>query len=257
MRFAMLGSGSKGNATLIEYAGTRVLVDCGFPTREAEARLARLGVAPDSIDAILVTHEHADHLGGVGRYARRHGTTVWITQGTHRAWADPEVPAVRIFSPHQDFTIGDLCIRPYPVPHDAREPCQYVIAAGGRRLGILSDAGHVTAHMRATLSGCDALLLECNHDPALLAAGPYPASLKERVGGNRGHLANAQAAELLRGIDCSRLQHLVLTHLSEVNNRPDLARAAVTGAITAPSGADADWIVCADQGQGLDWRALA
>lgn len=253
MRFAMLGSGSKGNATLIEFRGTRVLVDCGFNTREAERRLDRLGVDPASLDAILVTHEHGDHLGGVGRYARRHGTPVWLTHGSHRAWTDAAGTTVQAFSPHQGFTIGALDIQPYPVPHDAEEPCQYVIAAGGRRLGILSDAGHVTAHMRQTLSGCDALMLECNHDPALLAAGPYPPSLKDRVGGAQGHLANAQAAGLLAQIDCSRLQHLVLTHLSETNNRPELARGAVTGAL----GRDEPWIVCADQAQGLGWRELA
>ncbi|MFT4047030.1 MAG: MBL fold metallo-hydrolase [Solimonas sp.] len=256
IRFAMLGSGSKGNATLIEHGGTRLLVDCGFNLKEAEARLLRLGVEPQSLAAILVTHEHGDHLGGVGRLARRHRLPVYMTHGTHRGWQDAEVPALVRFSPHQRFEIGGLAIEPYPVPHDAAEPCQYVIAAGPgaarRRIGILSDAGHVSSHMRAVLAGCDALMLECNHDPELLRAGPYPASLKLRVSGDRGHLSNGQAAELLRGYETARLQHLVLTHLSETNNRPHLALDAVRAALDG----DLAGLRCADQALGLDWAEV-
>lgn len=253
IRFAILGSGSKGNATLVECAGTRVLIDCGFNTRDAEARLRRLGVEPESLDAILVTHEHSDHLGGVARYARKYGTPVWITHGTCTAWDDPQVPQIRRFSPHDRFRIGAIDVQPYPVPHDAREPCQYVLGDGVRRLGVLSDAGHVTAHMHALLADCDALSLECNHDPQMLADGPYPAALKRRVGGGLGHLSNGQAAGLLAAVDAARLQHLVLTHLSEVNNTPALARATAVAALER----DEDWIVCAGQQDGLDWRELA
>jgi phosphoribosyl 1,2-cyclic phosphodiesterase len=253
MRFAILGSGSKGNATLVECGRTRVLVDCGFATREAEARLLRLGVEPASVNALLVTHEHSDHLGGVGRFARRHRLPVWLTHGSCAAWTDPEDIDIRCFSPHEPFRIGELEVRPYPVPHDAREPCQYVLGDGRQQIGILSDAGHVTAHMRSVLGDCDALMLECNHDPAMLAAGPYPPALKRRVGGGLGHLSNAQAAALLSGLTLARLQHLVLTHLSEVNNRPELARAAMVGAL----GHDPDWLVCAEQEAGLGWRQVA
>ncbi|WP_043112629.1 MBL fold metallo-hydrolase [Solimonas flava] len=257
IRFAMLGSGSKGNATLIEHGTTRVLIDCGFNLKETEARLLRIGVEPGSLAAVLVTHEHGDHLAGVGRLARRHRVPVYMTYGTHRVWQDPEVPALVRFSPHQQFTIGSLAIEPYPVPHDAEEPCQYVIAAGNgaarRRIGILSDAGHISPHMRAMLAGCDALMLECNHDPELLRVGPYPPSLKLRVGGERGHLSNEQAAALLAGYEVERLQHLVLTHLSETNNRPQLALAAVRAAI----GGEHAGLRCAHQEQGLDWAELA
>ena len=252
MRFAMLGSGSKGNATLIEYRDTRLLVDCGFNAREAVQRLDRLGVDPESISAILVTHEHSDHLGGVARVARRLRTPVYMTHGTYAAWDDRDVPAVVRFNPHQGFSIGALDVHPYPVPHDAREPCQYVLSAAGRRVGILSDAGHVTPHMRAVLSDCDALMLECNHDPEMLRLGPYSATLKRRVGSDRGHLSNQQAAGLLRGLEIARLQHLVLTHLSETNNTPQHARTAVCETL----GFEADWIVCAAQDQGLDWRVV-
>lgn len=253
LRFASLGSGSRGNGTLIEAGATKVLIDCGFLLKESEERLARLGVEAAALDAILVTHEHGDHLGGVGRLARRYGIAVYLTHGTAQAWSDDKVESVHTISPHQAFSIGDLDIQPYPVPHDAREPCQYVLAHRGRRLGVLSDAGHVTAHMRDILSACDALMLEFNHDVAALAAGPYPPSLKQRVGGMRGHLNNRQSADLLRSIDCSRLQHLVLTHLSETNNTPELALRSVHEALQAQP----DWVVCAHQDQGLDWRELA
>ncbi|SEQ42104.1 Phosphoribosyl 1,2-cyclic phosphodiesterase [Solimonas aquatica] len=253
MRFAMLGSGSKGNATLIEHGGTRILIDCGFNLRETEARLLRLGVEPASLTAILVTHEHGDHLGGVGRLARRHRIPVWMTYGTRRAWQDPEVPHLIRFNPHQRFAIGSLAIEPYPVPHDAQEPCQYVIGDGRLRLGVLSDAGHISAHMRAVLAGCDGLLLECNHDLRMLRDGPYPESLKRRVGSDRGHLSNDQAAGLLQAYEWQRLQHLVLTHLSESNNRPELALAAVHAAL---DGAALPSLRCAHQEQGLDWSEL-
>ncbi len=253
LRFASLGSGSKGNGTLVEAGGTRLLIDCGFVLRETEARLQRLGVEPASLAGILVTHEHGDHLGGVARLARRHGLTVYLTAGTQRAWKDHGVESVRSISPHEAFSVGAIEVQPYPVPHDAREPCQYVLGHRDLRLGILSDAGHVTAHMRQSLSGCDALMLECNHDRALLAAGPYPPSLKLRVGGMLGHLENAQSAALLRDIDRSRLQHLVLTHLSETNNRPELALAAMAEVMQAQP----PWMVCAEQDGGLDWREIA
>src|SRR3546814_11906360 len=144
IRFAMLGSGSKGNATLIEHGSTRILVDCGFQLRETEARLRRLGVEPASLAAVIVTHEHSDHLGGVGRLARKHGVPVYMTYGTHRVWKDPEVPTLVRFSPHQRLEIGGLAIEPYPVPHDAGEPCQYAVRAGALMIGILSAAGPIS-----------------------------------------------------------------------------------------------------------------
>lgn len=252
MRFALLGSGSRGNAALICAGRTRVLLDCGLGLAEARLRLSRLGVEAAGLDGILVTHEHGDHLGGVGALARRFGLPVWMTPGTYSVWRNPVPSQVRMINPHEAFTIDDLRVQPYPVPHDAREPCQFVFSDGRLRLGVLSDAGSVTAHMRSTLAACDALLLEFNHDSELLAAGPYPDSLKRRVGGAYGHLSNAQAAGLLKSIDCSRLQCLVLTHLSETNNTPARALAAAR----AVQCCDPDLVVCADQTVGLDWRQL-
>lgn len=229
MRFAAVGSGSRGNATLIEAGGTRLLIDCGFSRREIEARLAALDVEPGSLDAILVTHEHGDHIAGVGPFAAHHRLPVWATPGTWRAAGCRPDTDVRLFVPHGHggVRIGDLRVRPFPVPHDAREPCQLVVEGNGRKLGVLTDTGTITTRIRERLGDCDALMLEANHDPALLRCGPYPPSLQARVGGAFGHLSNRQAAELLDGIGHERLTHLVLAHVSAHNNRPDLARSAV------------------------------
>jgi phosphoribosyl 1,2-cyclic phosphodiesterase len=252
VRFAYLGSGSRGNAALIQAGGTTLMLDCGFSLAETERRLQRAGVEPSALGAIVVTHEHSDHLNGVARLARKYRIPVWMTRGTHAAWGDSDVPVLEFCCTHTPFALGDIGLSPYPVPHDAREPCQFVFSDGRRRIGVLSDAGHITPHIRASLGGCDALLLECNHDPGLLAAGPYPDSLKQRVGGPLGHLSNGQAAALLGEIETGRLQHMVVAHISETNNRPALARAAVAGALNCAE----DWIAVADQDAGLEWREV-
>lgn len=250
MRFALIGSGSKGNGTLIEHGQTRLLVDCGFSLRETEARLQRLDCEPESLDAILVTHEHGDHIRGVGLLARRYGVPVWATRGTVNGSRPGEVPTLNLFDVHQQLAIGDIEIQPFPVPHDAREPCQFIFSDGDRRLGLLTDTGGSTPHIHACLSGCDALILECNHDPQMLADGPYPPGLKQRVGGAWGHLSNAQAAQILTDIDTGGLQYLVAAHLSDKNNTPALARQALADAL----GCLPQEIEIACQEQGTDWR---
>ncbi len=228
MRFASLGSGSRGNATLVEAGDTRLLVDCGYTLREFERRLAALEVAVEALSAILVTHEHSDHVRGVGPVARRHGIPVWTSAGTARAADLGDLPALRTFASNgAPFCIGDIEVTPCAVPHDAREPCQFVFAAASRRLGVLTDTGRATPHIVASLQGVDALLLECNHDTGMLATGPYPPTLRARVGGPFGHLSNGQAAELLQRLDHGRLSTLVAGHLSEKNNHPALAEAAL------------------------------
>jgi phosphoribosyl 1,2-cyclic phosphodiesterase len=230
MRFASLGSGSRGNATLIESGGTRLLLDCGFPAREAERRLGDLGVDPQTLDAILVTHEHGDHVRGVGVMARRHELPVWMTPGTFRKAACGDIVDLMAFGAHEgELQIGDFTVRPFAVPHDAGEPVQFVFEAGGCRLGILTDTGSITPHVVESLGCCDALVLECNHDSGMLASGPYPRALQARVGGALGHLSNRQAAWLVGHLDTPRLRHLVAAHLSEKNNRPELARSALLG----------------------------
>ena len=254
IRFASLGSGSAGNALLVEAGATRVLLDCGFGLRETSARLARLGRTPDELSAIVVTHEHGDHLGGVFRLARRHALPVWLTHGTWAACGEDDVGLdLRIVDSHRAFGLGALELQPFPVPHDAREPVQYVFAAGGRRLGVLTDIGEVTPHVRAMLDACDALVLECNHDAGMLARSAYPASLKRRIAGRYGHLENSAAAGLLAQIDCSRLQHLVAAHLSERNNSPQLALAALAPVL----GRDPAWIDVASPEAGFGWREIS
>lgn len=255
MRFASLGSGSQGNALIVEAGETKVMVDCGFSARMATARLARLAAAPDDLDAILVTHEHGDHVGGVFAFARRHRLTVYLTHGTHAAASRgvSALPECRLIDGHSPFSIGDLEVMPFPVPHDAREPVQYVFGDGLHRLGVLTDTGSITPHIIHVLGACDALLLECNHDCDMLAASRYPAVLKQRIGGRFGHLENSQAAALLRQVETGRLQHLVAAHLSQENNRPELA----VGALAAALGCSEDWIGVADQETGFAWRQLS
>lgn len=252
MRFASLGSGSRGNATLVEQGDTLLMIDCGFSCAEVERRMGRLGRRAADISAILVTHEHTDHIGGVARLVRRHSIPVWMTAGTSAMHRDGDLPRLNHFNGHQSFVIEDLEIHPFPVPHDAREPCQFVFSDGRVRLGLVTDTGCVTEHMVRSLDGCDALLLECNHDPGMLANGPYPPRLKARVGGRLGHLSNQQAAGLLQRMDCGRLRSLVAAHLSDKNNTPALARAALEAVI----GPDCDWLCIADQERGFDWREV-
>lgn len=253
MRFASLGSGSEGNGLLVEAGDTRVLIDCGFGIAAMHSRLGRLGIEPDSISAIVVTHEHSDHVGGVPRFAARYSIPVWLTFGTLYAFEERlSGLELRGFDSHEPFAVGDLEILPFPVPHDAREPVQVVLTDGARRLGVLTDVGAITAHIEASLSGCDALVLECNHDPEMLAGSDYPWPLKARIAGRFGHLDNAASAGLLARVAGPQLQHVVAAHLSQQNNTPELARAALAGALRC----DAGWIGVADQANGFDWRSL-
>ncbi len=252
MRFSSIGSGSRGNGTLIEKHDTSLLVDCGFSAKQAVQRLARLEKEAEAITAIIVTHEHGDHIGGVAALARRYQIPVWASHGTAMQFTVGELPELNIFSCHERFEIGDVEISPFPVPHDAREPSQFVFSDGNHRFGLLTDVGSTTRHIEASLSGCDALLLESNYDADMLAGSEYPASLKARISGPRGHLSNDQTAQLLARIDCSRLQHFAAAHLSEQNNAPELVRETLATALDCTS----DWVAIADQECGLGWRQL-
>jgi phosphoribosyl 1,2-cyclic phosphodiesterase len=254
MRFASLGSGSEGNALVVQAGQTYVLMDCGFSVVETGARLARLGLAPDQLNGIVVTHEHGDHVAGVARLARKYSIPVWLTHGTLRAQFKSlgGLPKLTEINSHSSFAIGELQLQPYAVPHDAEEPVQYVFGDGARRLGVLTDTGCSTLHIEKTLSGCDALVLECNHDAGMLAGGDYPLSLKQRVGGRFGHLNNADAAALLARLDNRRLQHIAAAHISQKNNTRQLAVQALSAAL----GCSEEWIAVATQQEGLSWREI-
>ena len=254
MRFASLGSGSEGNGLVVEVGTTRVMIDCGFGVRDTATRLARLGLAPSDLAAILVTHEHADHFGGVSAFAAKYDIPVWLTFGTLDVVDERimDVPRVYGFDSQDVFAVGAVEVRPFPVPHDAREPAQFVFGDGQDVLGVLTDAGCITPTIVRELDGCNALVIECNHDSGLLAQGDYLPSLKQRIAGRFGHLDNDAAAGLLGRIARDKLRHVVAAHLSESNNRPALARAALAGVLNCSQ----DWIGVADQEAGLDWRQL-
>ncbi len=220
---------------------------------ETTRRLARLGLQPDQLDAVVVTHEHEDHIGGVARLARRHGIPVWMSHGTCRSLeAMFDGVQVNLVEGYGTFSIGDLQIEPFPVPHDAREPAQFVFGDGAVRVGVLTDAGETTPHIEAKLSNCDALVIECNHDVDLLARSNYPASLRARISSRLGHLDNAAAAQLLSRVAGPRLRHVSAAHLSQQNNSRSLAQRALSDVL----GCDPEWIGVADQDTGFDWREV-
>jgi phosphoribosyl 1,2-cyclic phosphodiesterase len=258
VKFASLGSGSDGNALLISTASgttrTTVMLDCGFGLRETERRLARLGMAPADLAGIVVTHEHGDHVGGVFKFARRHGIPVWLSFGTYQAVRkDCTGVTFHICRDGDQLAIGDLELSPYTVPHDAREPIQYVASNGKVKLGVLTDAGQATPHLVQVLGGCDGLMLECNHDREMLANSSYPASLKQRIGGAYGHLSNDASSEILAALDQSRLKRVVGAHLSKQNNTSELARTALCSAL----GSNPSEVMIACQDEGFGWIELA
>ncbi|AMM23294.1 MBL fold metallo-hydrolase [Variovorax sp. PAMC 28711] len=238
LRFRSLGSGSTGNATLVEATSggrtSRLLVDCGFALRHLDARLARAGLSAGDIDAVFVTHEHGDHIGCAHALSRRNRVPVWMSEGTWLATGGRDYEGrVHFAVDASDIAVGELLVQPFTVPHDAKEPLQLRCTDGARHLGILTDLGHATPHVMARLAGLDAMLLEFNHDSDLLATSAYPAFLKHRVGGNYGHLSNAAAASIASAIAHGGLRHVVAAHLSEQNNRPDIVRRVLAEALGA------------------------
>ena len=266
MRFCSLGSGSEGNALLVEAgvqgggqvrpggdsSAYRVLVDCGFRLKEIERRLAHIELSPNQIHAILVTHEHGDHIGGVYRLAQTYNIPVYLTHGTHRQGPQSGHSRVEFVDPHGEFELPGLKVEPIAVPHDATEPVQYVLDDGVTRLGVLTDLGHWTQHIADKLQRLDALVLECNHDPELLARNPkYPEMLKRRISGQYGHLSNQQAADILKCLGGTSLKQVVGAHLSKANNRPDI----VLNLLKVATEGQAFEISLADQEKGFAWRA--
>lgn len=288
VRFTVLGSGSKGNATVITSGKTSLLVDCGFSCREILRRMREAGEDPEKLSGIIVTHEHADHVSGISVTARKLKIPVYFTEGTHKAWkswiepskqmsrkqwleecqrraearltegssvdisseepsndedssrnaADKPakheaswLPAVEYFEAGEEFSIGDLKVRAFTTPHDAADPVGFVFEAEGVRMGYATDLGYMPPNVKAQLTGLDLLLLESNHDLEMLRDGPYPWSVKQRVMSRVGHLSNDAAAEFLASEYDGQARQIILAHLSEKNNLPELARIAAERAL--------------------------
>lgn len=249
MRFSSLGSGSKGNATIVQHNKTVIMVDCGFSGRSAEKKLLQKNIEPSSINAILITHEHKDHTSGIERLSQKYRIPVWTNKGTYKAINQQEFHQINFFSSHNNFSINDMKISPFPVPHDAKEPVQFIFTDGDKKLAVLSDLGKITPHIKQKLNSVDALMLECNHDSCMLEIGKYPRFLKERVGGGLGHLSNKQSAEFLLEIDTSKLTQLVASHISENNNTHKKVKQTVSQTL----GCSENWINTVCQNNGIDW----
>lgn len=233
MQFSVLGSGSKGNCVFIESGKTAILIDGGFSGKEIAARLAVLGKDIDCLNGIFVTHEHHDHINGVGVMSRRCSIPVFANEGTFRGG---EKRLKKLFK-RKEFNTGDtlsfqdLNVRSFAVSHDTNDPVGFIISDGRRALGYCTDTGIVSTLVGNRLKGLDSLILEFNHDPDLLRIGPYPPSLQQRVRSNQGHLANEDSAKLLEKIVHENLQHVILAHLSETNNLPEIAYREAAAAI--------------------------
>lgn len=238
MRFCVLGSGSRGNCTYVEAGGTAVLIDAGFSGVEVERRLAAIGVTMAAVAAILVTHEHGDHIGGVAILSRRYRLPVFANAGTIRAAGKglAKLHASREIVTGESFPIGPLQVHPFAISHDTADPVGYTVSFAGCALGYCTDTGMISRLIHRRLAACQGLVLECNHDPEMLKNGPYPLPLQQRVRSSSGHLANLQAGDFLAELLHERLEHVVLAHLSESNNRPELALATVTAMVAAAWG---------------------
>jgi phosphoribosyl 1,2-cyclic phosphodiesterase len=314
VRFTVLASGSKGNATVLSGGRTRILVDCGLSCRELFRRMRQVGEEPETLDAILITHEHSDHVGGVAVTARKLGIPVYFTEGTHRAWmrwispqrqmtyaqwleqirkqaaerqaeadvaeeGDPDegdvvevakavqeaaesidpanakdptwLPAVEYFQAGEPFEIGDIAISSFTIPHDAADPVGFVFQAEGVRMGFATDLGYIPPNVKAQLKGLDLLLLESNHDREMLRDGPYPWAVKQRVMSRVGHLSNEATAEFLEKVYDGQAAYVILAHLSESNNLPDLARVTAERALIGRANQIANRLLLAVQNEPL------
>lgn len=259
MRLAVLGSGSGGNALIVESEGRRILVDAGFSCRAIERKMRRLGDDARRLDALLLTHEHDDHMRGADRLARRHGVAVYATDGTlaGAGLSDEAAAATRVIRSGEPFEVADFfLVEAFRLPHDAREPVGFVIEdARGARLGLAYDLGSRSRLAWGRMRDLDALVIETNHDLQMLRSGPYPWHLKQRVASRHGHLSNLDAARGVAELACDRLRRVVLYHLSRTNNRPALAAQAVAAELDACGAADVE-LVITRQDETTPWVEL-
>jgi len=261
----VLASGSRGNSSVLATSSTRVLIDCGLSCRETCHRLAAQGIAPESLNAIIITHEHSDHVAGVYVMAKKFRLPVYMTAPTHGAWQRQckdsagnrvQVERLEVFSPGKGFCVGDVEIMPFTIPHDAADPVGFRFVAEGVRMAIATDLGFMAQNVKDQLRSCDGLILEANHDLEMLRVGPYPWSVKQRVMSRVGHLSNDALAEFLTTDYDGGAAFLILAHLSEQNNHPDLARVAAERALGIRQGLWGNRLVLASQDEPLSTLTL-
>ena len=235
LRVVFLGSGSGGNATAVTDGTTTLLIDCGFSAREVARRMCAAGLSPDGVEAILLTHEHSDHLRGVEVFARRHSCKVHATRGTRRAAGlDAIGSEVITLVPGDESVVGSLTVVTFRTSHDAAEPVGFRIeTAGGKRFGLATDTGVLTPETAEALAEVDLLGIESNHDPSMLENGPYPSFLKRRIRSAQGHLSNPDAADALDRLVSSRLRHVFALHRSDTNNTASLAKRVLVARLAA------------------------
>jgi phosphoribosyl 1,2-cyclic phosphodiesterase len=255
---SLLASGSRGNCALVASSSTRILVDAGLSGRETFKRLHALEERPDQISAILITHEHSDHVAGLYRLATKLKVPVFITESTHHAWNRamrdeegkiPELPKAEHFSAGRSFRVGDIEVSPFTIPHDAADPVGFTFRAEGIKIGFATDLGYMPVSVRNHLSGSTVLVMESNHDVEMLRTGPYPWSVKQRVMSRVGHLSNDSLAEFFSGDYDGSAEYLVLAHLSEQNNHPEIARASAENALRSRQGLWSNRVLLAAQGE--------
>jgi phosphoribosyl 1,2-cyclic phosphodiesterase len=262
---SVLASGSRGNCALVATSSTRILVDAGLSGRETFKRLRALGERVEELSAILITHEHSDHVAGLHRLATKLNVPVFITAPTHHAWkramrdatprdagAAPELPKKEHFSAGRGFCIGDIEVMPFTIPHDAIDPVGFTFRAEGVKIGFATDLGYMPVSVRNHLRGCSVLLMESNHDVEMLRSGPYPWSVKQRVMSRVGHLSNDALAEFFSSDYDGGAEYLVLAHLSEQNNHPEIAHGAAEHALGGRQGLWHNRVLLASQTEALE-----
>ena len=256
----MLASGSRGNCAIVASATTRILVDAGISGRETFTRMKSLGEDPHALAAILITHEHSDHVYGLATLAKRLRIPIFMTGATHQAWArairnqqgeKPQVEKLERFDAGHRFQVGDIEVKPFTIPHDAADPVGFTFRAEGIKLGFATDLGYLPASVRDHLRGCDVLVMESNHDLEMLRVGPYPWSVKQRVMSRVGHLSNEALADFFSNDYDNSAAFVILAHLSQENNHPELARREAERALSQRGGLFQNRVLLAAQAEVL------
>ncbi len=258
---SVLASGSRGNCAVVASSTTRILVDVGLSCRETFKRLRAVGERTDPISAILITHEHSDHVAGLQRLAAKLNVPVFMTAPTYHAWnrnlrdeegKTPELAKLEHFAAGRSFQIGDIAITPFTIPHDAADPVGFTFRVEGVKVGFATDLGYMPVSVRDHLQGCDVLVMESNHDVEMLRSGPYPWSVKQRVMSRVGHLSNESLAEFFTTDYDGCASYVVLAHLSEQNNHPEIARRAAELALQGRQGLWRNRVMLASQSEALE-----